>query len=262
MPVAAEGHFAAIGDVHGRSDLLKATFDRLDASLPSSAEIVLLGDLIDRGPDSLGTLDLAMAGCGGRTIRALAGNHEGMLLAGIFEPDPDIAFGSAFLWARNGGSEVIEEAGASGWPSGQELADAIGAERVAFLKSMLPHHRSGNVLFAHAGIDPRQGLASQLAQTIMDFTSIEGEDYHTSMRWIRDPWVGYPGSLEDTAIGEDLFVVYGHTIQKGVLLTRCQAGIDLGAYKRGVLGVCEIDHDRMRFHFMEVEPNHEMEPSI
>ena len=96
----------------------------------------------------------------------------------------------------------------------------------------------------------------------MDFTSIEGEDYHTSMRWIRHPWVGFEGSLKDTAIGEDLFVVYGHTIQKGVLLTRCQAGIDLGAFARGILCVSEIDHDRMRFHFMDVEPAYEMGPSI
>lgn len=254
IPVAAAGHFAAIADVHGHSQLLKRTFERLDAALPSGAEIVLLGDLIDRGPDSLGTLDIAMAGCGGRTMHAIAGNHESILASAIHDPDPDAAFGAAFLWVRNGGSEVLEQAGASGFPSGRELRNVIGEERVAFIASMTPHHRSGNVLFAHAGLDPERGLAEQLAQTTMDLRTVVDGDDRNSMRWVRAPWVGFDRSLADTPIAEDLFVVYGHTIQPGVLLTRCQAGIDLGAFRTGILCSIEVDHDRMRFHFTDIEP--------
>lgn len=254
-PQTADGHYAAIADVHGCRDLLARAFDRLDADLPSGGQIVLLGDLIDRGPDSLGALDLAIAGCGGRKVHALAGNHESMLCSALFEPHPDHKFGGAFFWMRNGGDTVLGELDARGLPCGAELEALFGQKRVDFLKSMLPHHRAGQVLFAHAGLDPEVSLAAQLAQPVMDFGPLaDGAQDRTSMRWIREPWVGFNRPLSTTPIGEDLFVIYGHTIQKGVLLTPCQAGTDLGSFSTGMLCVTEIDHDRMRFHFVGPQP--------
>lgn len=254
-PQAADGHYAAIADVHGCRDLLARAFDRLDDALPTDGQIVLLGDLIDRGPDSLGTLDLAIAGCGGRKIYPICGNHESMVHSALFEPDPDHKFGGAYFWMRNGGSTVLAELEARGLPCGAELEGLFGPARVAFLKSMLPHHRAGQVLFAHAGLDPDQTLVAQLAQPVMDFGPLaNGAQERTSMRWIREPWVGFNQPLHRTSIREDLFVVYGHTIQKGVLLTPCQAGTDLGAFMTGTLCVTEIDHDRMRFHFVGPQP--------
>jgi Calcineurin-like phosphoesterase. len=259
LPHPADGHYAAIGDVHGCAHLLRPALEHLDRSLPSSASVVLLGDLIDRGPATLECLDLARAGCGGRRMIVLGGNHESMLLSGLFEEDQDLRFGATVIWYRNGGAAVLDEVNVPGIgiPDGAQLAAALGAERVEFLKSMLPHHRAGQVLFTHAGLNPDLELAAQLAQPVMDFRAVmeaeDGEDL--SMRWVRKGWVGLDRPLSETRIGEDLFVVYGHTIQEdGVLMTRCQAGIDVGSFKTGRLCISEVDHDRIRFQLVSARP--------
>jgi serine/threonine protein phosphatase 1 len=91
LPFAArpDEEIFAIGDLHGRSDLMKALFEII-AKTPRAPgcrrTVVLLGDLIDRGPDSLGCLDLAIEAknrTGADLVDALAGNHEQMLLATI-----------------------------------------------------------------------------------------------------------------------------------------------------------------------------------
>lgn len=259
LPVPASGRIAAIADVHGHADLLKQAFEWVDATLPSDGEVVLLGDLIDRGPESLAALDLARAGCGSRTTTVLKGNHESMLSSALEMPNPDMAFGAMVLWARNGGSSVLDELGL-GFVSRDELRAALGDDRVAFLKQMASHHRSGQVLYVHGGLNVERPLQPQLDASPDDFALVmEGEE-KDSIRWIREGWVGLDRPLSETAIGEDLFVVYGHTIQRGVMLTRCQAGIDLGSFKTGHLCVCDIDHDRMRFVIAGPAP--ELAPSL
>lgn len=251
LPYSAEGHFAAIADVHGMADRLEALHAALDRDLPSDAVIVRLGDLIDRGPHSLRCIDLAMAGVGGRKEIAIAGNHESMALHALLDPDEDTAFGFAWLWCKNGGTTVVKEFDPSlpeGVPDQAGLWRIFGEARIAYLRDMLPHYQSGHVLFAHAGVNPDLDLAAQMAQPVMDMRQVEKFGENHSMRWVRTEWVTY-----DEPLPGDLFVVYGHTPTRNSmpLITQCQAGIDLGIYRtaRGVLCAAEIDHDRMRFHF-------------
>ena len=82
--VPADQRVYAIGDIHGRYDLFEELVGLIEAddAARGAAEtsIVLLGDLIDRGPDSAGVLEAAIALCARRPVRLIAGNHEEMLL--------------------------------------------------------------------------------------------------------------------------------------------------------------------------------------
>lgn len=245
FPIAARADrpAAAIGDVHGRADLLEGMLAHLDHHLPSGAEIVLLGDLIDRGPESLRALDIAIAGVAGREVKAICGNHESMLLAALDVEHPT-SLGAMIMWARNGGGTVLEELGIYE-SDPHALKAALSDERLMFLCNMETHVMNGTVLFVHGGVHPKRPIAPQLAQSIMDVIDMAEED--DSIRWVRWPWLGHNEPLEG-----GLFVVYGHSIQRaGVpLVTCCQAGIDMGAYNRGFLCAAEVVDDRIRYHFV------------
>lgn len=241
---SADGHYFAIADVHGRADLLEAALVHADGMLPANASIVLLGDLIDRGPDSLVSLDLAMRGIPGREVVSIAGNHESMLLHTLAsEPG---SYRMWDLWLRNGGTTVLSELHPGTHEddiSSAMLVEGLGEDRIAFLNSMRPHFQAGGVLFVHAGIHPERDLSAQLAQPVMDIEAVlDRKDSAGSMRWIRKPWVGHSGDI-------GCFIIYGHTILDGEpLVTSCQAGIDLGAYETGVLCAAEISGRMLRFH--------------
>ena len=84
LGVSPEAEIFAVGDIHGRSDLLAALIDEAarEPKLRDKRAIVFLGDLVDRGPDSLGAIDLAMAAkarVGADEAIALMGNHETMM---------------------------------------------------------------------------------------------------------------------------------------------------------------------------------------
>src|SRR5690606_23968402 len=79
----------AVGDIHGRRDLFAALVEAIDAddagSEPAETTVILLGDLVDRGPDSAGVIALAREWQSRRSVRILGGNHEEMFLRGFDE---------------------------------------------------------------------------------------------------------------------------------------------------------------------------------
>jgi serine/threonine protein phosphatase 1 len=95
----------AIGDIHGRLDLFRTMIDRIDADDaardPAETTVILLGDLVDRGPDSAGVIDAARAWGRQRRVRLVQGNHEEMFL-GSFDDDKTLRH---FL--RYGGREPL-----------------------------------------------------------------------------------------------------------------------------------------------------------
>lgn len=168
----ADRELFVIGDIHGETPLLSATLAAV-ADTPRyparRAVLILLGDLIDRGPDSLGCLDLAAdATCLARVDETvlLAGNHELMLRHGLSTTDRDadglpttrrfhesLEAESLHNWIRNGGLE--------GLPPGAPLAalpKIIGPVRRTMLDAMTSHYVSGSVLCVHARLDPRERL--------------------------------------------------------------------------------------------------------
>ncbi len=212
----------AIGDVHGRNDLLKALLAKIEADNAarpaSNAQLIFLGDLMDRGPDSAGVIETAMAARSGPfAVRFLMGNHEEVFIKMCREVDAKLAR----FFIRIGG-----EATALSYPISRqryqqldleelckELQRIVPAEHVAFLESFEDQITIGDYAFVHAGIRPDVPMA---AQTPSD------------LRWIREEFVGHRGDLEKV-------IVYGHTIYDDVEERGSRIGIDTGAYASGKL---------------------------
>ena len=132
----------AIGDVHGHFDKLMRLmrFCREFARQSSQApRFILLGDYIDRGPDSRGVLEYLCSRP--PDVSAIIGNHEDMLLQGLDDPR------AADLWLQNGGYETLNSYRAS-------HASEIPMAHIELIRSMPVCIDDGVRLFVHAGIDP------------------------------------------------------------------------------------------------------------
>ncbi len=209
----------AVGDIHGRLDLftaLIAAIETDDAARGAARTVViLLGDLVDRGPDSAGVIAAARDWAGRRTVRMIAGNHEEMMLLAIDKEDVLRAF------LRHGGRETVLSYpvdpmayAAADWCEVQDLMrSAIPAEDLSFLSGFEDAIQIGDYLFVHAGIMPGVALEAQR----------KGD-----LRWIREPFLSHAGD-------HGVVVVHGHTITEEAELRRNRIGIDTGAFFSGRL---------------------------
>lgn len=223
----------AVGDIHGRLDLLDQLLGHIEddilASPVETAALVFLGDLIDRGPESAGVIERL------RTLHDfpakslfLLGNHEEIMLRVLAGEA-----GLAYDWLGFGGDACVESYGVSATSLqamdedriALVLGKAIPAAHVDFLKSFGDTFRFGDYLLVHAGIRP--GVA------------IDEQQPH-DLRWIRQPF------LSD---GHDhgCMVIHGHTISDGIDRRTNRIGIDTGAYRTGVLTAAVIEGEDLRF---------------
>jgi len=227
-PAGARGWRAyAVGDVHGRLDLLDQLLDKIhdDISRRPARKVLLVfvGDLIDRGPHSAQVVERL------RSYRRpavetvfLLGNHEEVLLR-ILAGEADLIT----KWRSFGGKECLESYGVdtaklAGLTDEEALAivrKAIPAEHVEFLQSFDDSCRFGDYLFVHAGIRPGIEIDQQR---------------QSDLRWIREPFL-----FDETDHG--FVVVHGHTIRSEVEMRPNRIGIDTGAYKSGVLTALAIE---------------------
>ena len=221
----------AVGDIHGRLDLFEALVAAIEADdaqgAPADTSIILLGDLVDRGPDSAGVVALAREWQQRRRVRILAGNHEEMFLRGF----SDIETFRHFL--RHGGRETVLSYGVErssfATASMQEAQDimraAVPPEDIDFLKGFEDMIAVGDYLFVHAGIDPRVPLDEQRRH---------------DLRWIREPFLSHPDAHGPV-------VVHGHTICE--LPEDCgnRIGIDTGAFMTGRLTALVLEGTSRRY---------------
>ena len=220
----------AIGDVHGRIDLLDECLALLEDDMAArqrseKAEniIVFLGDLVDRGPASAQVVERVRTYSppGTRTI-FLSGNHEEVLLR-LLRGE------SRFLgdWLRFGGAECARSYGIDPSliqriPAEQGTAllrEKIPAEHQSFLDSFVDTVRIGDYLFVHAGVRPGVPLSEQS---------------QTDLRWIREPFLRDPSD-------HGFVVVHGHTIVEQVDVCANRIGIDTGAYRTGILTALALE---------------------
>ena len=211
--------YYAIGDIHGRLDLFEALIEAVEsddrASAPARTIIVLLGDLVDRGPDSAGVVERAMRWAAERQVFLLAGNHEEMFLES-FENT-----GVLRHFLRHGGRQTVLSYGipratydATSLEELQVLMrDTVPLSHREFLASARDHLEAGDYLFVHAGIAPEVPLEEQ-------------QRHH--LRWIREPFLDYTAPHAH-------MVVHGHTITDAIDVRRNRVGIDTGAYRSGRL---------------------------
>jgi serine/threonine protein phosphatase 1 len=210
-PLAPAERLCVVGDVHGMFDLLQRLLPQL------SGRIVLVGDVIDRGPHSAAVLDLLMAR---PDLTVLMGNHEAMLLN--FLDDPVTAGPS---WLRHGGLQTLESLGAGGDLSvaglprlRDRLALALGDERIEWIRSRPRHLVSGNIAVTHAGADPARPVDAQTRALI---------------------W-GHPdnGRLPRS---DGLWIAQGHVIVDEVTVGAGRILTDTGAFAGGPLSAIVIE---------------------
>jgi serine/threonine protein phosphatase 1 len=253
FPARAGEEIFAIGDIYGRSELLTALFGVVAATerVPGLQRIVvLLGDLIDHGPDSLGCLDLAIESkdrTGADIVDALAGNHEQMLFATIVM-DGQIhrrktAYGN---WLKNGGMKVVNDLLDEGHSAKtlSDLRDALGPRQVPFLEGPSKHRTSGEFMFVHAGLNPYADLDQFLAEPIdIDFRELEGRDHWA---WVRNPFLASNPTEHGKRGHHGFFVVHGHTapnyewfhVAEQLCIDRLN--LDAGSYATGCARMARI----------------------
>ena len=228
-PIQAASPLYVIGDVHGRADLLVSLVDRIMQDAAGSGsdtmrpELVFVGDVIDRGPDSRSVIEFLIAVDAWPELETtfLVGNHELMLLQ--FLNDPVIGR----RWLRFGGYETLQsyEPGRIGdLGSDDELRRIAGVLRDAmgphleFVENLRPWHSNGNLLITHAGADPMLPPAQQTIEALV--------------------W-GVPGFYQ-TPREDGLWVVHGHTIVEQPSAREGRIAIDTGAYRTGVLTALKV----------------------
>lgn len=227
----------AVGDVHGRADLLRQMVDFIaDEAERTGREpaVIMLGDLVDRGPDSQGVLDCVIAVLDRwPASRLCLGNHDAFFLS-FLDDRPD-APAITDTWLDQGGDETLRSYGlARGKLSDfrlrilEEHPRHLTLLQDASLMEVVP-----DFVFVHAGIDPHRPLAAQNRDDLV---------------WIRAPFLQHVGRLER-------IVVHGHTPQKPLRphVTENRISLDTGAYASGILSALRFDPQERTLRFVATD---------
>lgn len=228
----------AVGDIHGRMDLLTRLVKLIDedaATLPEGVkpQIIFLGDYIDRGLQSRDVIEYFASGALDRFDPVfLLGNHEEALLRFLQE----VSFGTQ--WTRYGGGETLYSYGfappniRTSLNSHEEMAkvreawdklwtefrERLPASHLKFLQSLKPYHVAGDYLFVHAGLRPGVTLSQQSQR---------------DMLWIREEFLDAPEMF-------DHLVVHGHTPEDAIYRDDRRIGLDTGAFLTGRLSAAKL----------------------
>jgi serine/threonine protein phosphatase 1 len=222
----------AIGDIHGRTDLLDPLIEviRKEAASRPRTIVVGLGDYVDRGADSRGVVDrlLDLAATPGIETQFLRGNHDQILLDFL----ADHTIGP--YWCRVGGRETLFSFGVEPpatrkhmerWREARDAFDEnLTLRRLRFFQDLGLSFTWGDYFFAHAGAQPGVPLEEQTPQDLM---------------WIRKDF------LEDERRFERV-VVHGHTPAEDAYADHRRVGLDTGAYMTGVLTACRFEGEARR----------------
>lgn len=243
-----------VGDVHGCTSLLEAMLDGiagLARDLPGPTRLVFLGDLVDRGPDSIGTLRRwarPEPAAGIARVDRLMGNHEQlMLLANGAGPE---AASAAELWLKTSGDTMLAEMRASvGDPGAQPgpalIAAALGPQVMAALGALRGHLLCGNLVLVHGGVDPVPPLEAFLA---LPWTTLAARPRHWA--WITGGFLDHGGGFGGR------IVVHGHTppakqrpytgLEDPHVLHQDRLNLDGGSAVTGIVAGAEIETGRYR----------------
>lgn len=223
----------AIGDVHGRLDLLNDLLAQIeqDNATRSVKEtvIVFLGDLIDRGPNSRGVIDrLKNTPPDFAKCIFIMGNHEEALVKGLT--------GSPHLlqpWLKHGGLACAESYGidiGSIYSQPDDVVEhvlmsAVPESHIKFMQNFYDCVRFGDYLFVHAGVRPNVPIDEQSSR---------------DLKWIR-------GEFLESDENFGCVVVHGHSINEEIVEKHNRIGIDTGAYKSGILTAVRIEDTEISF---------------
>ncbi len=221
----------AIGDVHGRADLLRRMhrliLGELMADPPADFRVIHVGDYVDRGPDSRGVIE-TIIGHQQQDERflALAGNHDVAFLDFLEDADDWRQFATfgAVETARSYGVEIGFGSDAEIHAAREALRSAMPQAHLDFLRTLKLRVVFGDFFFCHAGIRPGVELDLQDPQDLI---------------WIRKEFLDYPGL-------HDKVIVHGHTPVAEVEVMANRVDVDTGAFDSGRLSALVIEGDRKR----------------
>lgn len=224
----------AIGDIHGRCDLLDRLFALLYEDISkggfSSLYFVFLGDYIDRGYQSRQVLDRLISQQWGKLNAVfLKGNHEQTLLDFLDSPDVGPQ------WTEYGGRETLNSYGISvpeqksdiaAWErTSEKLKDAMPESHLSFLRSLRSEFQLGGCYFVHAGVNPDKSLANQTDEDRL---------------WIRDRFTSNSKQMAKV-------IVHGHTPEERPIWDGRRIGVDTGAYITNCLTAAKINKNSVDF---------------
>lgn len=225
----------AIGDIHGRADLLQQLHEMIihdveSTDTPAENKVVYLGDYLDRGPYAKETIEEVLSGLPADfSPEYLRGNHEDLFLH--FLEDASVLD----VWLGLGGQATLLNYGIQAPGSGfdakraedvrEAFLDAVPSRHLEFLKTLKPFVQIGDFFFVHAGIRPGIPLQKQ------------SED---DLFWIRDDFL-------ESKTDHGAKIVHGHTISNRVQQHPNRIGLDTGAYATGILTCAVMEEDRIRF---------------
>jgi serine/threonine protein phosphatase 1 len=222
----------AVGDVHGRADLLVNLLERIDADLKArpiaSSVQVFLGDYVDRGPQSRQVIDLMIERRRMHEVLCLKGNHEACVAQFLHDP------AALSEWKLIGGINTLLSYGViprdyDDPQSQHRLAaafrKAIPESHQRFINELKLSFTCGDFFFVHAGVRPGVPLDKQSER---------------DMLWIRDEFL-----LHEEDFGK--IVVHGHTPAMQPDIRRNRINIDTGAYATGKLTCLVLEDKQMDF---------------
>lgn len=228
-PVAPAQPFWAVGDIHGRVDLLEKLEKLILAQAPG-LPAVFVGDYIDRGECSAQVLELLMSSSedGAQPVFCLRGNHEDMCLRFLDDP---VAHGGR--WLKFGGLQTLSSYGVGGAGSEpdqlrrmrDDLALAMGDDVIEWLRHRPAIWSNGNVHVTHAGADPDRSIQAQSEKSLI--------------------W-GHK-QFADKSRNDGQWIVHGHVIVDQPKAALGRIAIDTGAYATGHLTAALIADGAVRF---------------
>jgi serine/threonine protein phosphatase 1 len=226
------GRIYAIGDIHGRSDLLDrivtAICSDLEAHPVEDCVTVTLGDYLDRGPDSRGVIERLLSNPFPTDFIPLKGNHE--LLFENFLHQPAVAA----HWRRLGGLETLASYGVrvellmrgqSYQQAAEELRAAVPQAHLDFVRSLKTSLSIGPYFFCHAGVRPGIPLDRQSEDDLL---------------WIREPFLASVANFGK-------IVVHGHTPTEQPEVLANRINVDTGAYATNTLTCVALGKQPPRF---------------
>ena len=236
----------AVGDVHGRSDLLIKLLAQIDddaartvrernvtlgaEAAPLKKTLIFIGDFVDRGHDAKGVIETLLHGLPeGFAVHCLKGNHEQMMLDFLDDAE------ALELWRMNGGEETmrsygvdvdkLSRTGAAPKKWHKEFVKGLPQSHLDVFERLELQARCGDYLFVHAGVRP--GVA------------LDAQDERDSL-WIRHEFLEAPGPFGK-------IIVHGHTPELAPVIRPNRIGIDTGAVFTGALTALRLEGDTARF---------------
>lgn len=241
----------AVGDVHGCADQLKELLAEI-ALLSASTEksiLIFLGDLINRGPDSLGALSEWASDKHDRQhdeVHRLFGNHEQLMMIVVHQLSRHEEAEAKFL--EIGGGAIIDElqpdpSSRSATLSAEMLNANVDGRVRECLQQMQSHVCVGNLVLVHGGVDPAVGVSESLKP---DWTTFDERHW----AWIKDPFLRHKSGFDGRIIVHGHTPPWSHRASSGYpnphIMQHDRLCLDAGTATTGIVMGAQIEDGRYR----------------